>query len=288
MEKTNFNAVQKATSKQYKNPFTTPKRIGTALITGASSGIGEEFAWQLASAGHNLVLVARTQEKLQELAQQIHNKLGVNVQVLTADLSKDQDLKLVQERIKDKAQPPIDLLINNAGFAVAQPFVGADIDKELYALKVLVQAPLQLTHTAIEVMRKRNRSKCNGAIINVASIAAFSAMGTYASAKSWLATFTKSLATEVTDEKILVTAVCPGLVRTNFHNAPNIKDARWPKFAWCTSQEVVSASLKALNAGKVVVVPTLKYKICYAAMKFAPEFMIRKFAGHSASSNAQF
>lgn len=256
---------------------------GRALITGASSGIGEEFCWQLAAKGHDLVIVARNKEKLETMAEEISQIAGVEVEVLVADLSEDKDIEKVSTRLKD-TKKPVDLLVNNAGFAVAQPFVGGQLQRELYALKVLVEAPLRLSHASVEAMIPRGR----GAIINVASIAAFSAMGTYASAKSWLVTFTKSLATEVKEHGIYVSALCPGLVKTNFHNAPSIKDARWPKFLWCNSQEVVETALLGLNEGKVIVVPNWKYKIAYMLLKFAPERMVRKFAGHSASANAQF
>ncbi len=263
--------------------FDPKTRIGTALVTGASSGIGEEFCWQIASRGHNVVLVARNEEKLQKLAEDIHQIMGVQTQVIVADLSQQKDIDKVIKRLKD-TENPIDLLVNNAGFAIAQPFVDGDLDREIYGLKVLVETTLKLSHAAVHSMKKRKR----GAIINVASVAAFSAMGTYASAKSWVVTFTKSLATEVQAHGIYVSALCPGLVRTNFHNAPSIKDARWPKYLWCNVEEVVEDSLEGLNRGKVIVVPNWKYKVAYFLMKFAPEKAVRKFAGHSSSSNAQF
>ncbi len=259
--------------------FCDKNRIGRALVTGASSGIGEEYCWQLATNGHNLVMVSTNAEKLEKLAQQIRQKAAVEVEVIAADLSVKNDLDTVIKRIEN-TDKPIDLLINNAGFAVAQPFVGGDRQREIYALKVMVEAVLLLTHAAVQSMIERKR----GAIINVASIAAFTAMGTYAAAKSWVVTFTQSLATELKEYNIAVSALCPGLVKTNFHSVKGLKNVKYFPGFWCTPRKVVEDSLKGIAQNKIIVVPTMKYKIVYVLLKFAPKSIVRKFAGHSRSS----
>ena len=245
--------------------FCDKNRIGRALVTGASSGIGEEYCWQLATNGHNLVMVS--------------TNAAVEVEVIAADLSVKNDLDTVIKRIEN-TDKPIDLLINNAGFAVAQPFVGGDRQREMYALKVMVEAVLLLTHAAVQSMIERKR----GAIINVASIAAFTAMGTYAAAKSWVVTFTQSLATELKEYNIAVSALCPGLVKTNFHSVKGLKNVKYFPGFWCTPRKVVEDSLKGIAQNKIIVVPTMKYKIVYVLLKFAPKSIVRKFAGHSRSS----
>lgn len=163
--------------------------MGTALITGASEGIGLEFAWQLAEAQHNLVLVARRRQKLEEIAAKIHNLAGVKVEVLAADLSTQAGVDAVAERIRSTQLPPIGLLVNNAGFGLGQSFIDGDMGRELDALNVMVRAVMELSRAATDVMIPRG----HGAILNVASVAARTVMGTYSAHKAWVATFTESL-----------------------------------------------------------------------------------------------
>ena len=166
--------------------------MGTALITGASAGLGLEFAWQLATAKHDVVLVARDADRLEHLASQLRAAAGVRVEVLAADLSVRADVERVADRLR-ATEHPVGLLVNNAGVGLNQRFVGGDLETEERAIAVMVHAVLVLSHAAAGAMVERGR----GAILNVASIAALLASGTYSAHKAWVRTFTEGLAVEL-------------------------------------------------------------------------------------------
>ena len=155
--------------------------MGTALVTGATSGLGLEIAWQLAQARHDLVLVARTPERLRQVAEEMRQFAGVQVETLQADLSKRDELELVAERLRETSKP-VGLLVNNAGFGLGQRFVGGDLAREEDALNVMVRAVMVASHAAAGAMVERGR----GAILNVSSMTAHTAMGTYAAHKAWV------------------------------------------------------------------------------------------------------
>ena len=163
--------------------------MGTALVTGATSGLGLEIAWQLAQARHDLVLVARTPERLRQVAEEMRQFAGVQVETLQADLSKRDELERVAERLRETSKP-IGLLVNNAGFGLGQRFVGGDLAREEDALNVMVRAVMVTSHAAAGAMVERGR----GAILNVSSMTAHTAMGTYAAHKAWVLRFTEGLA----------------------------------------------------------------------------------------------
>ncbi|MFM1819322.1 MAG: hypothetical protein RIS61_920, partial [Actinomycetota bacterium] len=160
--------------------------VSTALITGATAGIGKSFAIKLASKNNDLVLVARNLDRLNELANQLRLDFDVNVEVLVADLS---DAKQLGEVTCRAAAEDIDLVINNAGFGIKQIFIGGDLAAEQNLLDVLVGAVMRITHAALPGQVKRNR----GGVINVSSVAGWLSSGTYSAAKSWVTTFSEAL-----------------------------------------------------------------------------------------------
>ncbi len=225
--------------------------IRRALVTGASSGIGEEFARQLAAAGTSLILVARRKERLEALAAELGPKHPVAVEVFPADLSKDEDLERIEAKIA--AASDLDLLVNNAGFGGLTKFIESDIGTPLDMIRVQLVAPVRLARAALGGMTARNR----GRIINVASVAAFSPLSgtTYASIKGYLVRFSEGLRLELLGTGVRVQALCPGLTHTEFHEAmPGFK-ASFPGFLWTSAAKVVRVSLRALDRRRVVCIP---------------------------------
>ena len=212
--------------------------MGTALVTGATSGLGLELAWQLATARHDLVLVARSTDRLEAVAQELHQLAGVDVEVLPADLAREDDLTRVADRLREPGRP-VGLLVNNAGFGLGQTFVGGDLDREQRALDVMVRAVLVLSHAAAGAMVERGR----GAILNVSSMTARTAMGTYAAHKSWVLTFTESLACELDRTGVTATVLCPGLVHTGFHAAAGLDESAWRGPVWLDASRVAADGL---------------------------------------------
>lgn len=249
-----------------------------ALITGASSGLGAAFAHRLAREGSDLVLVARNEQRLTSLANELHTRYGIKAEVLVADLSEESGLKLLAGRIEDDAVP-ISLLVNNAGFGLGQDFVGGDLAKEIAALNVMVKAVLVACHAAASAMRRRG----SGRIINVSSITALTAQGTYSAHKAWVRTFSEGLAAELAGTGVSVTAMMPGLIRTEFHERSQVDASQWPAAVFTTPQQVVTEALRAANRGRVLVTPTPLYKAAAAATRLAPRWLVRRIAGPSRS-----
>lgn len=248
--------------------------MGRALITGASAGLGLEFAWTLAAEGNDLVLVARSADKLEAIAEDIRQKAHVNVEVLPADLSKPADVDVVAARLIASARP-IGLLVNNAGFGLGQDFVGGKIERELEALNVMVRAVLVLSHAASGAMVKRKY----GTIINVSSMSSLTAQGTYSAHKAWVRTFTEGLAAELKGTGVNASAVCPGLIHTDFHKSSGVDPRQWADITFSMPEDVVEAALNAARRGKVLVTPTPLYKAAAGALKFLPRSIVRKVAG---------
>jgi hypothetical protein len=245
--------------------------MATALITGASSGLGLEFAWQLATARHDVVLVARDEARLRDVAKQLHVAAGIEAEVLVADLSDPDDgLARVAARGADPDRP-VSLLVNNAGFPVNQPFVGGDLDVELGALDVLVKAVLVLSHAAAGAMTTRGR----GAILNVASVAALTTSGTYSAHKAWVRTFTEVLAVQLKGTGVTATALCPGLTHTEFHERAGIDTAGMPELVWLGAEQVVSAALADVRRGAVISTPSLRYQVASGVLRALPRSAVR-------------
>jgi short-subunit dehydrogenase len=239
--------------------------VSTALVTGASAGIGNAFVRRLARDGYDLVLVSRDEERLGALADELKGTYGVAVDVLAADLSDDAGCGLVEARLADRSRP-VDLLVNNAGFAVRQRFLSADIEDEERMLRVLVRAVLRLSRAAVPGMLERGR----GAVINVSSVAGFFPQGTYSAAKAWVTSFSQGLAADVAGSGVQVMALCPGYTHTEFHERAGIDMRRTPDWLWLDADDVVAESLAALARGHVVCVPGAQYKTIVAALRHTP------------------
>lgn len=244
--------------------------MGTALVTGASAGLGLEFAWQLATARHDLVLVARDEERLRRLAAQLEAAAGVHAEVLPADLADREQVERVAERLRQQERP-VGLLVNNAGLGLNQRFVGGDLAREEAALDVMVRAVLVLSHAAAGSMVERGR----GAIVNVASVAALLASGTYSAHKAWVRSFTEGLAVELKGTGVTATALCPGFTRTEFHERGRIDMSAYPDLAWLNAEDVVAAALADVRRGVVISTPSLRYRAVSAAARIAPRSAIR-------------
>jgi short-subunit dehydrogenase len=254
-----------------------------ALVTGASSGIGEAAARRLAGAGTSLVLVARDQGRLEGLAGELDHHPGVDVEVLAADLADPHQLRAVEHRLLAEADP-VDLLVNCAGFGTHGPFRGLPVDAEEAEVRVNVVAVLRLAHAAAAGLRRRAgdgpREHPIGAILNVASIAAFQptpTMATYAASKSFVLSFSQSLHEELRDEGVVVTCLCPGFTRTRFQERAAY-DRPVPRPLWMTADQVAAAGLAAVAAGRTVVVPGAPYKALHVGTRLLPARTLRWLA----------
>ncbi|WP_402373491.1 SDR family NAD(P)-dependent oxidoreductase [Isoptericola rhizosphaerae] len=251
--------------------------MGTALVTGATAGLGLEFAWQLATARHDLVLVARTTERLEQVAGQIRAAAGVQVEVLPADLSDPDDVARVAERLAvtgdepGDERRPVGLLVNNAGFTTAQRFVGGDVGTELDAVDVMVRAVVQLSHAAVGQMSTRGR----GAVLNVGSVAALTAGGTYAAAKAYVRSFTEGLAVELQGSGVTATVLSPGYTHTEFHDRAGLSMSQMPDAAWLDAPFVVAQALADVRRGVVISTPSVRYKAASALLRVLPRSAVR-------------
>lgn len=248
--------------------------MGTALVTGASSGLGLEFARQLAGRGHDLVLVARDRGRLEAAAEELRSRHGVGVEVLVADLAHREQLHRVAGRLADRDRP-VDLLVNNAGFGSRRGFVRGDLAEEERAVDVMVRAVMVLAHAAGGAMRARRR----GAILNVSSVASFAVMGHYSAIKSYVTVLSEALATELAPHGVTVTAVCPGFVRTEFHQRAQMNMSRLPDALWLEAPDVVRTALDDVARGRVVSVPSLTYKGVVGVLRVVPRVLTRRVAG---------
>jgi short-subunit dehydrogenase len=243
-----------------------------ALITGASAGIGLEFAYQLAQKNYDLILVSRNKQKLTEIAQEISSKYKNNNEVLVADLATKEGIDLVSNKIKTDQE--IEFIVNNAGLGINKPFHKATLNEESDLLNVLVKAPLEITHSAITSMLNRNK----GFIINVGSVAAWTTSGTYSAAKVWLTSFSESLNSNYQKKGINICVVAPGFTKTEFHQRANMSTESIPNWMWLSTKIVVKDSIDAVLKGKTIVVPSIRYRLLVTFLKLMPRGFIRKFS----------
>ncbi|WP_120003982.1 SDR family NAD(P)-dependent oxidoreductase [Nesterenkonia muleiensis] len=241
----------------------------TAVITGSTAGLGAAFARQLAAQGYDLVLAARTEERLESQAESLEAQYGVRAETIVADLTTDDGVGAVQERLAD-ASHPVHLLVNNAGHGLAGSFLENELEDQLDLLRLHVQTPLELSHTAARAMAAQRA----GRIINVSSVAGFTATGTYSAAKAWAVNFSKALHAQLKPEGITVTALCPGLVRTEFHERSGITISGSKKWMWLDPEDVVRQGLAANAQGAAVCVPSAQYRALTASLKFIPGSVI--------------
>ena len=244
-----------------------------ALVTGATSGIGLAYATELARRGHDLVVVARTTDRLESVAAELRRKHDVEVDVVTADLSTSEGMLTTANALTDTARP-VDLLVNNAGASLAGWFGTTAIGDEDRQLDLLVRAPMHLMDAAIKTMAGRG----GGQIVNVASVAAFTPRGAYSAHKAWLVNLSRWADLHYDDVNIRVQALCPGFVRTEFHQRGQMDVSGIPRWMWLKPEQVVRASLKDLTRGKVLSVPSVRYKVLTALAQYLPKGVVARAA----------
>jgi uncharacterized protein len=246
--------------------------VPTALITGATSGIGAAFAARLARDGRDLVLVARDGDRLEAAAAR-HRERGISAQVLVADLTTVDGRERVVNRLTN-SDVPVDLLVNNAGAAQRYPFLEADPAALLGQHDLNVTAVLQLTRAALPGMVKRGR----GAVVNVSSVLGFAtgSSSTYTAEKAWVTVFTEGLAGTLAGTGVRALVLCPGFVRTEFHERAGLDVGGRKGPMWLDAERVVEECLADLARGKVVSVPSPQYKVIAAWMDLMPRPVLRR------------
>jgi hypothetical protein len=248
--------------------------MGTALVTGGTSGIGAEFARQLAARGHDLVLVARDTARLDAMAEELRKK-GRTVEIIVADLAQPEDTDRVAERLADR-EHPIDWFINNAGFRVTSRLASPDVAEHDRALNVMVRAVLVLGGAVAPVMRERG----TGAIVNVASINGQLTLSGYSALKAWVRVYSESLSNELRDSGVTVTALMPGWVRTEFHQRAGTTKGEAgrggiPNFLWLEPELLVRECLHDVDKHRVISIPTIRYKFLSGLLKHLPDATVR-------------
>jgi short-subunit dehydrogenase len=240
-----------------------------ALITGPTSGLGLGFARKYALDGHDLVLVARDVGRLEQLAAELHDEAGAHVEVLAADLAIASDRAKVAERLRAGVR----ILVNNAGFGTSGEFWSADLDVLQSQLDVNVTAVMQLTHAALPSMLAAGA----GTVINVASVAGLlpGRGSTYSASKAWVISFSEGLANGLGGTGVGVHALCPGFVRTEFHERAGIDMEGTPSILWLDVADVVRDCLAGVAKGEVVIVPGLQYKALTTAGRIVPRSLVR-------------
>lgn len=248
----------------------------TALVTGASSGIGAAFARRLAATGYELILVARDRQRLTESADRLTEQHGVAVEVIVADLTDDSGRERVAARLTEPDRP-VDLLVNNAGLTLNTSFLRSSPELETRLLSLNVHAVMRLTLAALPGMVKRRQ----GAVLNVSSVAGFGAAmpgSTYPASKAWVTNFSESIALSVAPFGVRVMALCPGYVRTEFHQRAGINVTKTPDWLWLDADELVRRALRDLRRGKLVSVPDWKYKVAVFGLRHLPRPLLQRVA----------
>lgn len=248
----------------------------TALVTGASSGIGQAFAQKLAARGHHLVLVARDRARLEQVAHELEQVHHITTEVLAADLRVPDDLARVEARVAG-GDRPVATVVNNAGHGSRGHFGELDIEAESGQIALNVTALVRLTHAAMTTMVPRR----TGAVLNVSSAAGFQPApfnAVYAATKAFVTSFTEAVHEEVASSGVKVSCLCPGFTRTGFQRAAGVSADRLPAFAWSTAEEVASAGLAALDRNQALCVPGLANKLAAGLLPVLPRGLVRRGA----------
>jgi uncharacterized protein len=249
--------------------------VPTALVTGATAGIGAEFARQLAASTFDLVLVARDSARLDATQKQLIQQYAVAVEVISADLTTDDGCAAVTARISD-GQYPVGVLVNNAGLGLYRAFGTSEIADEERQLDLNVRAVMRLSHAAVRAMTTRG----SGRIVNISSVAGFVPRGsnaTYSASKAWVTMFSEALSVQLKGSGVTVTAVCPGFTRSEFHKRANVDMSGVPERLWLEANDVVREGLADAFRGKPVSVPSRQYRTLLMALRLLPRPVLRRF-----------
>jgi len=244
-----------------------------AVVTGASSGIGLEYAERLAVMGHDLIVVARRRSRLDSLASQLRGDCGVEVEVVAADLTRAAELRVVEGKIR--TAPRLEVLVNAAGFGTIGDFTGVDPDRVEAEIALNVTALVRLTRAAAPGMAARKK----GSIINVSSMASFQPnpyFATYGASKAYVTSFTEALAAELGEHGVYLQALCPGPVRTEFGEVAGIAGDVFPSFAYSSSSQVVDASVRAMERRDVICVPGAVESLLATVIDILPRWFVRR------------
>ncbi len=236
-----------------------------ALVTGATAGLGAEFARQLAARGYDLILVARNHSRLEVAAKMLEQTYGRRIDILSADLTDRGDLARVERRLSDTVRP-VDVLVNNAGFGLATPFESSNVDDEQRMIDLLLTTPIRLTHAALRQQLPRR----SGTVINVTSIAGLTLRGVYGAAKAGLISFSRWAHVRYRGRGVRVTTVIPGFVRTEFHDRMSVTPDAVPRFMWLSAERVVAEALRGAGRGRAVVTPSKRYKFISGVIRILP------------------
>ncbi|MGA8994991.1 MAG: SDR family oxidoreductase [Nocardioidaceae bacterium] len=246
-------------------PAAEPPARRTALVTGPTSGIGRSFARRLAAQGHDLVLVSRDRTRLEALAAELAAAHDVSTEVLVADLGRPDQLAKVEARVGDPRRP-VDLLVNNAGFGLRQPFLDNSVEDEQRLLDIHVTAVLRLMHAALGPMVGRG----SGMVVNVSSVAGYLPRGTYSAAKAYVTSLSRWADLTYRHRGVRVMALLPGFTRTEFHQRMDVRPDSAPRWMWLDADRLVDEALRDLARGRSVSVPSRRYKVLAALARATP------------------
>jgi uncharacterized protein len=281
--------TRSAAGAQTENECTRPawqtRRMSpTALVTGATSGLGAAFAHRLADDGYQLVLVARDEARLRSVAGELHQAFGTRCEVLAADLADPASRQAVVERLA-APEDPVDLLVNNAGIATNGEFWLTAPDVLHGQLDLNVTAVMALTRAVLPGMVSRG----HGGVITVASVAGMipGRGSTYTASKAWAIAFSEGLGRSLAGTGVRVLASCPGFVRTEFHQRAGIDMTSAPSWVWLRAEDVVDDALRALDRDAGVTVPSLRYKALVTAVRLVPRRIARRLVARSGSGRGR-